>query len=256
MNSSDICSTSAAARILVAEDDTDINNLIRTLLHSQGYKTAQAFSGTEAKLRLDMEHFDLLILDLMLPGMAGEELLLELRRENREELSVLVLSAKAALSDKVKLLTCGADDYMTKPFEPEELLARVFACLRRNGRRGDRGSVSSNNKESGEDCREKAENEGLSYKNLRLLPEARKVTVKGEEIRLTRYEYEILNILIQTPEKVYSRETLYEMVWQGGYYGEDNTVNVHVSNLRKKLAAKDAKEEYIKTVWGIGFKMA
>ena len=98
--------------------------------------------------------------------------------------------------------------------------------------------------------------QGLSYKNLRLLPEARKVTVKGEEIRLTRYEYEILNILIQTPEKVYSRETLYEMVWQGGYYGEDNTVNVHVSNLRKKLAAKDAKEEYIKTVWGIGFKMA
>lgn len=118
-------------KILIAEDDTDINNLIRKILEKQGYHAVQAFSGTEADLRLSMETFDMLILDLMLPGMSGEQLLYTLRKERDMDIPVLVLSAKAALQDKVSLLTSGADDYMTKPFEPEELLARVYAALRR-----------------------------------------------------------------------------------------------------------------------------
>ena len=128
---------------------------------------------------------------------------------------------------------------MTKPFEPEELLARINACLRRAGRTVS-GQTSS---------------DSLSYKKLCIYPASRRATVNDRELILTPHEYEILFLLVQSPEKVFSREALYEQVWQGGYYGEDNTVNVHVSNLRKKLAALDADNEYIKTVWGIGFKM-
>ncbi|MDO4338317.1 MAG: response regulator transcription factor [Eubacteriales bacterium] len=227
-------------RILVVEDDADINQLICRVLEKNNYMVIQAFSGTEANLRMELEKFDLLILDLMLPGMEGGALLKKLRNEKKSEIPVLVLSARASLADKVRLLTEGADDYMTKPFEPEELLARVYACLRRSGKRAET----------------RQETELLSYKNLSLFPEARKVIVREKEISLTRHEYEILYILLQEPEKVFSRETLYERVWSGGYYGEDNTVNVHVSNLRKKIACSDPEEEYIKTVWGIGFKMA
>lgn len=227
-------------RILIVEDDTDINHLIAKILEKGHYQVAQAFSGTEALLLLGLEKFDLMILDLMLPGMTGEALLKKLRQEEKKELPVLILSAKASLEDKVALLTSGADDYITKPFEPEELLARVYAALRRLGL----PSATGHEKES------------ITYKNLRLLPASRKVTVHGQELVLTPHEYEILALLLAQPEKVFSRESLYEQIWKGGYYGEDNTVNVHVSNLRKKIAAKDPDTEYIKTIWGIGFKMA
>lgn len=227
-------------KILIVEDDTDINHLIRTILEKQGYRIVQSFSGTEGVLRLGMEQFDLLILDLMLPGMGGEELLRQLRLENGNEIPAIILSARSSLADKVQLLTTGADDYITKPFEPEELLARVFACLRRKGK-----VIGMRSQE-----------EYLSFKNLKVFPEARKVTVNAREVTLTPHEYSILSILVQKPDKVFSRETLYEQVWNGGYYGEDNTVNVHVSNLRKKLAVYDPDNEYIKTVWGIGFRMA
>lgn len=227
-------------RILIVEDDGDINNLIAAVLKRENYEAVQSFSGTEALLRLELEEFGLVILDLMLPGMNGEALLQNIRDKMRSQVPVLVLSARASLSDKVSLLTSGADDYMTKPFEPEELAARVFACLRR----GAGGAV------------QEKERMGLQFKNLRLYPESRRVTVKERELTLTPHEYEILQILMEAPDKVFSREALYEQVWKGGYYGEDNTVNVHVSNLRKKIGAADGEEEYIKTVWGIGFKMA
>lgn len=227
-------------RILVVEDDTDINHLIAAILKRQGYEITQSFSGTEALLRLELEAFHMVILDLMLPGMNGETLLKNIREKMQKEIPVLVLSAKASLADKVQLLISGADDYMTKPFEPEELAARVYSCLRRGKRAAD----------------PMLQDDGCRYKNLILSPDSRRVTVKGQELTLTPYEYEILYILVQSKDKVFSREALYEQVWKGGYYGEDNTVNVHVSNLRKKIAALDAEEEYIKTVWGIGFKMA
>ena len=226
------------ARILVIEDDGDINSLICTILKKQGYEPVPAYSGTEALLRLEMDSFALLILDLMLPGTDGESLLRRLREDAKNEVPVIVLSARASLEDKVQLLTSGADDYMAKPFEPQELLARVYACLRR---RGKKTPVSES---------------GFAFKRLRVFPESRRVTANGHEVLLTPHEYAILCILIQAPDKVFSRETLYEKVWKNGYYGEDNTVNVHVSNIRKKLAAADGENEYIKTVWGIGFKMA
>lgn len=227
------------AKILITEDDADISNLIRKICEKNGLQAVQAFSGTEAALRLELEIFDMIILDLMLPGMTGEELL-QKARDKHPDIPILVLSARSALTDKVQLLNGGADDYMTKPFEPEELLARITACLRRAGRTP----------------RETPAKESLFYKKLCIRPASRKVTVNGQELVLTPHEYEILLLLVQEPEKVFSREALYEQVWQGGYYGEDNTVNVHVSNLRRKIAAGDAESEYIKTVWGIGFKMA
>lgn len=228
------------ANILIAEDDADISNLIRSICENRSLQTVQAFSGTEALLRLELDTFDMIILDLMLPGMTGEELLQHIRQEKSMNLPVLVLSARSALADKVQLLNGGADDYMTKPFEPEELLARITACLRRAQRVPEAKPAA----------------ESFSYKKLCIYPASRRVSVDGQDLILTPHEYEILLLLVQEPEKVFSRETLYEQVWQNGYYGEDNTVNVHVSNLRKKIAAQDAGGEYIKTVWGIGFKMA
>lgn len=229
-----------AEKILIVEDDTDINNLIKAILNKQGYAVMQAFSGTEAILYLKMQSFRLMILDLMLPGLSGEELLKQVREELALELPVLILSAKNALADKVSLLTYGADDYLTKPFEPAELSARVCALLRRR-RQGEEMPI--------------AEEELLKYKELCVYPKSRRVTVKGKELQLTPHEFDILLILVKSPDEVFSRERLYELVWNNGYYGEDNTVNVHVSNIRKKIAVYIPEEEYIKTVWGIGFKM-
>lgn len=238
--------TCTRKRILVVEDDTDISNLLCRILRKAAYEVIPAYSGSEAVLRLDMgkEHSrelpDLILLDLMLPGISGEEVIRVIREDKKLNMPVIVLSAKTALQNKVETLTAGADDYIMKPFEAEEVLARVHAALRRYG-----GSAG-----------ERKEPELYCYKKLCVYPDARKAMVGEKEITLTRQEYELLSILIKQPQKVYSRETLYELVWKNGYYGEDNTVNVHISNIRKKIAAADAGEEYIKTVWGIGFKMA
>lgn len=224
-------------KILVVEDETDINELLVKILKGAGYQTIQAFSGTEAELLLERQIPDLILLDLMLPGLSGEKLLHHIREEKHCDIPVLVLTAKNSLTDKVSLLQNGADDYVTKPFEPEEVTARIQAALRRIGK-------------------ENRQEEILMYKNLKLCPQSRKATAAGTELVLTAHEYDILCLLIQNPEKVYSRERLYELVWQGGYYGENNTVNVHVSNLRKKLKEADPGEDYIQTVYGIGFKLS
>lgn len=223
--------------ILIVEDDTDINGLLVKILKEANYKTMQAFSGTEAKLLLEKKYPDLILLDLMLPGISGEELLQNIREVDHCNIPVLVISAKDSLRDKVFLLKSGADDYITKPFEPEEIIARVQASLRRNGK----GNVAV---------------EALTYKNLKLYPDSRSVLLNDMQLSLTAHEFDILYLLMQNPEKVYSREMLYEMIWQGGYYGENNTVNVHVSNIRKKAKEIDPLKDYIKTVYGIGFKLS
>ena len=223
-------------KILIVEDEPDINELLAKILEKAECQTLQAFSGTEAKLLLEKEIPDLILLDLMLPGISGEELLHDIRDNKHYNVPVLILSAKNSLGDKVSLLKAGADDYITKPFEPEEVIARVQSALRRAGKEFSSKKI-------------------LTYKTLQLYPQSRKVTIGGAEIELTAHEYEILYLLMQNPDKVYSRESLYELVWQGGYYGENNTVNVHVSNLRKKLKQAGAKEDYIQTIYGIGFKL-
>ena len=224
-------------KILIIEDETDINHLLAEILAAEGCQTLSAFSGTEALLLLDRESPDLILLDLMLPGLSGEILLGIMREERHLSIPVLILSAKGALHDKVSLLKTGADDYITKPFEPEEVAARVHAALRRSGSAPKQPAF-------------------ISYQNIKIYPESRKVTVCSTEIFLTAHEYALLLLFLQAPDKVYSRESLYELVWQNGYYGENNTVNVHVSNLRKKLRdADNSGQEYIRTVYGIGFRL-
>lgn len=239
-------------RILIVEDDADINRIFAKIMEKQGYEAVQAFSGSEAALRLfpngtTGEEFDLIILDLMIPGIAGEDILVRVREKS--DIPIIVVSAKSALEDRVRLINLGADDYLVKPFEVEEVVARVNGALRRYRRNANgRDGKSSINGDT-------AEEQTIVYKNLTVMPDAREARICGNLLSLTAHEYDILYLLLRNPGKVYSRESLYEQVWQGGYYGEDNTVNVHVSNLRKKIAAFD-EEEYIKTVWGIGFKMA
>ena len=223
--------------ILVVEDDVDINNLISKTLEKRQYKITQAFSGSEALLQLSISDYSLILLDLMLPGISGEEIIKKIR--NEKEMPIIVISAKTSLNDKVNVLNIGADDYITKPFESEEIIARVNSNLRRY------------RKYKTETMLDKV----YKFKNITLDEESREVKVNDTDIHLTGYEFDILSILIKNPDKVYSRESLYEQVWKNGYYGEDNSVNVHISNIRKKIKSVSKDEEYIKTVWGIGFKL-
>lgn len=224
--------------ILIAEDDNDINHMLSDLLGSQGYRTQSAFAGTEALLYIEREVPAAVVLDLMLPGMTGEELLARIK-EVDGEITVIVASAKDDVRTRVTLLRAGADDYVVKPFDTEELLARLEAVLRRNGQ----GKQRKN-----------AENK-LVYKDIVMKPDDFSVTVSGQEIALTRREYLILELLIRSPGKVFTRSNIYESVWNEEYLGEDNAVNVHISNIRQKLAKVNREETYIQTVWGIGFKM-
>lgn len=223
--------------ILIVEDDNEINHMLQELLKSHDFETVSAFSGTEALLHVEKEAPMAVILDLMLPGMTGEELLEKIKNIN-PGIAVIVSSAKDEVSTRIKLLRAGADDYMVKPFDTEELLARLEAVLRRNGR--EQASAGKNQ---------------LKYKDIIMEPEDFKITVSGEEIALTRREYLILELLISNPGKVFTKNNIYESVWNEEYLGEDNAVNVHISNIRQKLARINPEESYIQTVWGIGFKM-
>ncbi len=223
-------------KILVVEDDEDINRIIRRYLEREKYEVVSAFSGTEAKLQLQLNAFDMMLLDLMIPGISGEDLIKEIRKN--AQIPILVISAKSALEDKVNILKAGADDYMTKPFEREEVLARVEAILRRS-----KQVTTTVNADK-----------DYILKNLTLKPTSREVFVKSNLILLTQYEFDILHLMLQYPDRVFTKEHLYQDIWKTGYYGEDNTINVHISNIRKKIKEFD-EEAYIKTVWGIGFKI-
>ena len=221
--------------ILVVEDDPDINKLLCRVLTGAGYDCRPAYSGSEAALWTGQYDYDLILLDLMLPGLTGEELITQLRQ--RKTMPIIVLSAKTGLEDRVNVLRLGADDFIPKPFDNAEVLARVEAQLRRyrqfSGTAG--GSV-------------------LTHGDLVLDKESVTVTAAGKPVAVTAREFHILTLLMEHPKKVFTREQLYQQVWDGTYMGDDNTVNVHISNLRSKLA-KASPTEYIKTVWGIGFKM-
>ncbi len=224
--------------ILIVEDDEDINNLLKEILLAEGYKVRQSFSGTEGKMVYSMSGADLVILDLMMPGLTGEELLIELRKE--DTIPVIVISAKLDTETKVNLLKMGADDFIEKPFEVAEVLARVEAQLRRFFQ-------FSTGKNAREDI--------ISFKNLELNNTERRVLVGGSEIKLTVKEYDILRLLLTYPKKVFTKSNIYESIWGEDAFMDDNTLNVHISNLRTKIQKFDQEEEYIETIWGIGFKL-
>ncbi len=225
-----------ACNILVVEDDQDINRLLCRILEGGGYCCRPAFSGSEAVLWAGQYDYDLILLDLMLPGLTGEEFITHVRKG--KTMPIIVLSAKAGLENRVEVLRLGADDFIPKPFDNDEVLARVEAQLRRYKQFSGPDKTISR----------------LIHGDLVLDRECVAVTAAGHEVAVTAREFEILSLLMASPKKVFTREQLYEQVWGGEYMGDDNTVNVHISNLRSKLT-KASDTEYIKTVWGIGFKM-
>ncbi|WP_446897044.1 response regulator transcription factor [Clostridium sp. LBM24168] len=218
--------------IMIVEDDNDINKILELIVKEQGYKAACCFSGTEARLRLHQQSFDLILLDIMLPGLTGEELLGEIRKQS--SVPVIVISAKSMIEDKVSLLKLGADDYMVKPFAREEVAARIEVQLRKNY-----------SQQTGK-C--------LSWKELTLDEGRHVATVEKSELNLTNVEFDILKIMLKHPKQVFSKAKLYELLWNDVYRGNDNSISVHVSNIRKKIVAV-TNEEYIKTIWGIGFSL-
>ncbi|QAS51404.1 response regulator transcription factor [Halobacillus litoralis] len=221
--------------VLVIEDDNDINRLLCNVIKKNGYHPKPAYSGTEAAIYLENQQWDLVLLDLMLPGLPGEEILTKLNQE--VHVPVIIISAKQETQTKVDTLRAGADDYITKPFDVDEVSARIDSCLRRFQRMEVQGSNQ------------------YHHKNLVLDAELKSVTVKGKELKLTAREYEILSLLISSPKKVYTKANLFESVWNENFHGDDNTINVHMSNLRSKLLTADPEEEYIETIWGMGYKL-
>lgn len=224
------------ANILVVEDDEDINDLLCNILKRNEYNVQSAYSGTEAKLRIEHNDYGLLLLDLMLPGENGENLIKEIRKE--KFMPIIVISAKINQQDKINALNLGADDFITKPFDINEVLARVTAQLRRYTRFSLHKDIDNK----------------IKHKNIILDKDSRQVFIHDKECSLTAREFSILELLMNNKNKVFTRENLFESIWENEFLGDYNTVNVHVSNLRNKLAKLD-KEEYIQTVWGIGFKL-
>ncbi|MEG1004544.1 response regulator transcription factor [Clostridium sp.] len=225
-------------RILIVEDDQDINNLIYNILKKEGFEVIQAFSGSEGRMCIEFYNFDIILIDLMLPGMSGEEIIEKVR--TTKYMPIIVISAKTAQIDKVNALKIGADDFITKPFDVGELLARVYAQLRRYK----------------EFPSEKTKDDNiLRYKDLQLDLEKLEVKVNGEKISLTAKEITILKLLMSNPTKVFTKANLFESVWKENFLGDDNTINVHMSNIRSKINKVDKENEYIKTIWGIGFKL-
>lgn len=230
--------------ILIVEDDNDISEMLHELLEQNGYDTSQAYSGTEALFYIEKELPAAMILDLMLPGMNGENLLVKIKQEH-PEVAVIISSAKEDTKTRIELLRAGADDYIVKPYDVNELLARLEAVLRRSGK----GIQQVQKAVTAE------EKDVLRYKDICMEPNGFRVTVSDTDVKLTKREYMILELLMKNPGKVFTKNNLYESVWNEEFLGEDNAVNVHISNLRQKLAKVNSSETYIETVWGIGFKM-
>lgn len=222
-------------RILIIEDDEHINNIIYDVLLKENFVCTQAYSGSEGKMNIKLHLYELIILDLMLPGLSGEDFMYILRIELKLDTPVIVLSAKEKLDHKLNLFHLGADDYVTKPFDIGELLARINVHLKRN-----------------------AKTEVISqyrHKNLLLDTDTRSISIHNAILNLTRQEYKIMEIMLKNPTRVFTKQDLYELAWDELYIGEDKTITVHISNIRNKIR-EYSEDTYIDTVWGIGFKLS
>lgn len=223
--------------ILIVEDDVEINDLLCGIMQKKGYCTRAAFSGSEAKMYLDMYDYQLILLDLMLPAISGEKLIEIIRKT--KVMPIIVISAKDSSETKIDVLRMGADDFICKPFDVDEVLARSEAQLRRY-------MVFTHGNDAARE---------VIYKGIRMDFENHRVFVNGNEVLLTAKEFNILELFIRYPNKVFTKANLFENVWNDHFLGDDNTVNVHISKIRMKIASIDPHTEYIHTVWGIGFKL-
>ncbi|MBQ6788360.1 MAG: response regulator transcription factor [Lachnospiraceae bacterium] len=223
--------------ILVCDDEKDIVSALRIYLMAEGYQVLEAYNGKEALEVLEKNDIHLVLMDIMMPQMDGIEAMVKLREHSN--VPVILLTAKSEDTDKVLGLTIGADDYVTKPFNPVELQARVKSQLRRYMLLGG-GNVKK---------------EVLAVGGIELDDRTKEVTLDGEKVPLTRTEYDILKLLLENQGKVFSPHQIYEAVWKDNPYGAENTVAVHIRHLREKIEYNPAEPRYLKAVWGRGYKV-
>lgn len=221
------------ANILIIEDNNDIHELLKDLFQAE-HRVYSAYSGTEGLLVFAQQKIDLVLLDIMLPGKNGDQILAEIRKSS--QIPVVMLTALGEKSLVSQYLLNGANDYIVKPFNLDEVFARVTVQLRSHFSRDQIDEIQR-------------------VKNIRLLPDTFEVVKGDNRVRLGRKEYQILQTLLCHPKKIYTKEELFELVWEEPYLPGDNTLNTHLSNLRKKLAQLDPTEEYIETIWGLGVRI-
>ena len=228
-------------RLLIVEDDNEIGDILDKYLKGNGYDTDRAYNGIEAINKIEEEEFSLVLLDIMLPFKSGDQVLQKVRET--KQIPVIIISAKDMIQTKIDVMRMGADDYITKPFDLDEVLVRIEAVLRRTvGNLS--GGVSSSKKEV------------IKHKNIEMDRDAARVFVKGQSVTLTSKEYAILELFLTNPNKIFSKTNIYESIWDDTYIYDDNTLMVHISNLRNKLKDIDSEEEYIETIWGMGYRLA
>jgi len=221
-------------RILIIEDSKDVNLMLAEVLNCEGYQVKSAFTGLEGMNEANTGDYDLILLDIMLPYKSGDEILKEIRTFS--DVPVIIISAKDMVGIKIDLLKLGADDYITKPFDLGEVAARVATNLRRSHK-------------------QEKENYILTYKDMKLDTNTKHVTVNEIELDLTAKEYLIIELLMQNSGKVFSKVNIYESIWKEEYLGDDNAVKTHMSNLRTKIKNANPNEEYVETVWGLGYRL-
>lgn len=221
--------------LLVVDDEWNMRNLIKLYLDKQDWSITEAATGTEALAKLQHQSFDLVILDVMMPGMDGWEVCQLIRK--KWDIPILLLTARNETKDKVHGLNLGADDYLTKPFEPDELIARIHALLRRA-----RVTTSTDERT-------------IRLDGITINPDSRQVFVNGKEVFFTPKEFDLLYLLAKNPTRVYSRETLLEQVWGHDFFGDQRTVDQHIKNIREKVKKCGSSFNPIKTVWGVGYKI-
>ncbi|MCI9216428.1 response regulator transcription factor [Lachnospiraceae bacterium 42-17] len=227
------------ARILVCDDDKEIVEAIEIYLSQEGYEVLKAYDGEAALKILKAEQVDLLVMDVMMPKLDGIRATLRIREENN--MPIIILSAKSEDADKILGLNVGADDYVTKPFNPLELVARVKSQLRRYTQLG--STVTTENKAV------------YSTGGLSIDDDLKEVTVDGETVKLTPIEYNILLLLVRNQGKVFSIDQIYENIWNEEAIGVDNTVAVHIRHIREKIEINPKDPRYLKVVWGVGYKI-
>ena len=230
-------------KVLVVEDDQEIRNLLKNFLVENEFEVDEAKDGNIASDKISDEQYDIILMDMMLPFKSGDVLIKELRDSKDAKKAgtpVIVLSAKTMKDTRLEVLRMGADDYIIKPFDLDEVLVRIEVVLRRSENEGESDSGDSSNV--------------LSHNGLVLDKEMNSVTFEGTPVKLTAKEMLLLELFLQNPQKTFTKANLYETVWEDTYYYEDNTINVHMSNLRSKLK-KATGQEFIETVWGIGYKL-
>lgn len=225
--------------VLVCDDDREIVEAIEIYLSQEGYKVLKAYDGEEALKVLDREKGDLLIIDVMMPKLDGIRATLKIRE--KKNMPIIILSAKSEDADKILGLNVGADDYMTKPFNPLELTARVKSQLRRYTQLG--STIDKSNQAV------------YAVGGLSIDDEQKEVTVDGEPVRLTPIEYNILLLLVKNQGKVFSIDQIYESIWNEDAIGVDNTVAVHIRHIREKIEINPKEPRYLKVVWGVGYKI-